>query len=72
MRIASQSACSRMVQLNTSGAAAAMASAARAMCVGVQMFGGASTMYLRGAAKGVVSRVWGFCRCWAVPPPCTQ
>lgn len=44
--MASQSACSRMRQLKTSGAPAAMASAASARCVGVQTFGGASTIYL--------------------------
>ena len=46
MFMASQSAFSRIWQVITSEAESAIAWAARAMCVGVQMLGGASTRYL--------------------------
>ena len=46
MPMASQSAFSSTSRLITSGADSAIACAALAMCVGVQMLGGASTRYL--------------------------
>ena len=46
MPMASQSAFSSTSRLITSGADSAIARAALAMCVGVQMLGGASTRYL--------------------------
>ena len=47
MPMASQSAFSSTSRLITSGADSAIACAALAMCVGVQMLGGASTRYLQ-------------------------